>query len=244
MNGMIFAAGLGTRLAPLTDNRPKALVEVGGRPLLAHAIEHFRQAEIRRIVINVHHFAQQIKDYISANASHWPDTELIISDESDQLLDTGGGLAKALPLFNSDAVVVGNADVLCDVPLQWLIVQHKASGREATLLTKQRPSTRQLLFDADGRLSGWTNKTSGEVKMPRPADNLHESAFCGFHVIETELLKTMLPVSKFPIIDAYLQRAAEHNIGETTIPDECYWFDVGTVEKLRTAEDFLKNRQQ
>ena len=242
MNGMIFAAGLGTRLAPLTNDRPKALVEVAGRALLAHAIEHFREAGIRRIIVNVHHFAQRIIDYVSVNAAHWPDTEIIISDESDCLLDTGGGLAKALPLFDSQTIVVGNADVLCNVPLRWLVESHRKSGREATLLTKQRPSTRQLLFDADGRLSGWTNKTSGEVKMPRPADNLHESAFCGFHVIETELLKTMLPVSKFPIIDAYLQRAAEHNIGETTIPDDCYWFDVGTPEKLQTAENFMRQQ--
>lgn len=241
---MIFAAGLGTRLAPLTNERPKALIEVDGKPLLEYAIEHFRDSNIQRIVINVHHFAQQIKDYIAQNASRWSNIEIYISDESDMLLDTGGGLVKALPLFDdSEPIVVGNADVLSNAPLKWLIEQHKNSGREATLLTKVRNSTRQLLFDENHRLSGWINKTTGEQKMPRQVDNLHESAFCGFHVINPDLLKTMLPVRKFPIIDAYLQLAANHNIGEELLTNDYYWFDVGTPEKLQVANDFMKGNK-
>ncbi len=245
MNAMIFAAGLGTRLAPLTDTMPKALVRVGGRPLLEHSIDHFVTCGAQRIVVNVHHFAQHIVDYVRENAQRWPSATILISDESDELLDTGGGLAKALALFdNGEPIVVGNADVLCNAPLGDLLAKHKSSHAEATLVTRQRNSTRQLLFDNDGRLAGWVNKTTGERKEPRPTEGTHESAFCGFHIVEQSLVRRMLPVRKFPIIDAYLGLAAEHVIRQVDLASEYYWFDVGTPEKLAAAEEFVASDQE
>lgn len=240
MQGMIFAAGLGTRLAPLTNTRPKALVEVCGRPLLEHAIERFCASGVTTIVINVHHFASQIKDYVQENAHRWSDVHLYISDESDELLDTGGGLVNALHFFAPDEpIVVGNADVLCDIQLDKYVELHKISKRDATLITRKRDSTRQLLFDDNQRLCGWINKTTGEQILPREASNMHESAFCGFHIIQPSLVKTMMPVRKFPIINAYLERVSQYNIGEESLDQNCYWFDVGTIEKLQTAEKIL-----
>lgn len=246
MNGMIFAAGLGTRLAPLTNTQPKALVKVGGKPLLEHAIEQFVKGGVTTLVINVHHFPDQIIAYVNANKHRWPQTNILISDESDFLLDTGGGLVKALQMFPDDKpIVVGNADVLCDVPIDWLYAEHVKSGHSATLLTRKRNSTRQLLFDANGRLSGWRNLTSGEERLPRLKDvetsSLHESAFCGFHVIEQGLVRFWLPVRKFSIIDAYLNVASDDKIYEEYLSSEYYWYDVGTVEKLKTAEEFYSS---
>jgi N-acetyl-alpha-D-muramate 1-phosphate uridylyltransferase len=242
LNGMIFAAGLGTRLAPLTNDRPKALVELCGKPLIAYAIDHLYHAGVTLLVVNVHHFANQVIQYLNANAAHWPNMQIIISDESDMLLDTAGGLAKALPLFNPQCpIVVANADVLSNAPIGAMLTAHKQSGHMATLLTKQRNSTRQLLFDASGRLSGWTNKTTGQLKLPRNVDNLHESAFGGFHIIEPQLINSWLPAHKLPIIDGYLSLAAQCNIGECQINNGYYWFDVGTPEKLAVAQEFIKS---
>ncbi len=243
MNGMIFAAGLGTRLAPYTDNKPKALVEVGGKPLLEHAIEQFVQGGVKTLVINVHHFAEQIKQYIETNRQRWPETTIHISDESDFLLDTGGGLVKALDLFGNDRpIVVGNADVYCNMSISWFYDLHLHSGNSATLLTQERNSTRQLLFDENGRLSGWRNKQTGDEILPRikevETSTLHESAFCGFHVIEQGLIRFWLPVHKFPIIEAYLKVAADDRIGEVPLASNRYWFDVGTPEKLNAANKF------
>ena len=169
MNGMIFAAGLGTRLAPLTDTRPKALVEVGGVPLLSRAIDHLADAGVDHIVVNVHHFANQVVGFIDDNKAKWK-ADVVVSDESDLLLDTGGGLVKALSLFPDDGpVVVGNADVVCNAPLARLIQSHVSNGDDATLMTSGRTSTRHLLFDADGLLCGWEDVKSRKRRDARSA---------------------------------------------------------------------------
>lgn len=243
MDGLIFAAGLGTRLAPLTNTQPKALVNLNGRPMLEHAIENFVRCGARRIAVNVHHFATMVERYIRDNAARWPNVEFYISDESRLLLDTGGGLVKAAELLDGDEpIVVGNADVYSNAPLDQLLDFHLRSGRMATLLTRTRNSTRQLLFDADGRLSGWVNKTTGETRLPRPVDNLSEAAFCGFHVVERQLIRAMGEVRPFPIIGAYLDCAAQYNIGRMNLDKQYYWFDVGTVEKLAAAEQFARQQ--
>ncbi|MBR6249588.1 MAG: NTP transferase domain-containing protein [Bacteroidales bacterium] len=243
MNAMIFAAGLGTRLAPLTNTRPKALVEINGKPLLQYAIENFVEGGATQIVINVHHFAEQIITYVNTHKNLCRGVDFVISDESELLLDTGGGLANALQYFaNDEPIAIGNADVLSNAPIGELYAEHVKSGRDATLITRTRNSTRQLLFDGTNRLCGWTNKTTGEVKMPRESDSLHESAFCGFHIINQDVIRDMMPVRPFPIIDAYLQCAPKFNIGEIALDSQYYWFDVGTVEKLQTATDFMNKR--
>ena len=184
---MIFAAGLGTRLKPMTDTMPKALVPVGGKPLLDIVLERLHQQGYNRFVVNVHHFAQQIVDYIKASLSS-PEGEtnvllgnevpsgavggsspqVLISDESDKLLDTGGGLKKAAPLFSDDEpILIHNVDILDNVDYNWFRRQHE-DDEDAVLLVSRRKTKRYLLFDSAMRLMGWINLESGEVKSPFP----------------------------------------------------------------------------
>lgn len=238
MNGMIFAAGLGTRLSPITDNKPKALVEVGGKPLLWHAINNFYNHGIRYIVVNVHHFPSQIIDYLQTVS--WDGLKIAISDESDTLLDTGGGLVNARKLFMPhEPVLIGNADVLSNADLSHMMQFHKQHKPLVTLMTMQRPSTRQLVFNHDGLLSGWVNHQNGDRITARNEQNTHESAFCGFHIVEQAFIDMLPQEGAFPIMDAYLSRAAEVAIRESVMPPRCHWFDVGTVDKLEIAETFM-----
>lgn len=173
MQAMIFAAGLGTRLRPLTDKMPKALVEVDGKPLIEHVIEKLRKSGFTSIVVNVHHFSNQIIDYLNA---HDFGVDIRISDETDKLLDTGGGLRKAAHLFNPDEqVLIHNVDILSNADLRTfyeqgpLMTNYATGGKmkaAATLLVSWRKTKRYLLFDADMRLVGWTNIETGEVKSP------------------------------------------------------------------------------
>ena len=170
---MIFAAGLGTRLRPLTDTMPKALVPVGGKPLLAHVIERLQTAGYERLVINVHHFADQIEQYLRAHQNFGLD--IAVSDEREQLLDTGGGLKKAATLFDDDEpILIHNVDILDNVDYEWLRRQH-LPDEDAVLLVSRRKTKRYLLFDNAMRLMGWTNTETGEVRSPYPW--LRESEF-------------------------------------------------------------------
>lgn len=171
---MIFAAGLGTRLKPLTDKKPKALVEVGGEPLLKHVILRLKNAGFTRTVVNVHHFSRQIIDYLKANEDFG--LEIVVSDESVELLDTGGGMKKAAPLFDADSqILIHNVDILSNVDLERFYTEapkmhNYGSGdwldASATLLVNWRKTSRYLLFDEQMRLVGWTNIETGEVKSP------------------------------------------------------------------------------
>lgn len=242
MNGMIFAAGLGTRLAPLTASRPKALVEVGGRPLLHHALDAMARAGVGCVVVNTHHFASQIVDYIGRNRHKWR-TDIVVSDESAQLLDTGGGVAKALPLFPDDEpIALYNADVLTDAPLGDLIASHRKSGHDATLQTSPRPSTRHLLFDTDGRLCGWEDVKNGKTLRARDAEVAFREAFNGIHVVEQRLIRAFGTPRPLPIVSAYLGLAEEFRIVRQPISERHYWFDVGTMEKLARAQKALEER--
>ncbi len=225
MNGMIFAAGLGTRLAPLTSTRPKALVEVCGETLLGRAISHLAEAGVDHIVVNVHHFAHLVVDFINANRAKWP-ADVFISDESDLLLDTGGGLVKALPLFPDDGpIVVGNVDVVCDAPLGLLVDTHVRSHNDATLMTSSRHSTRHLLFDADGLLCGWEDVKNNRRRDVRSARAVYCEAFNGFHVIEQGLVRSFMPEGAdphpLPVISAYLNAASDYRICRSPIPQGC-----------------------
>ncbi len=240
INGMIFAAGLGTRLSPLTDSKPKALVEVAGKPLLWHAINHFYSYGVRYIVVNVHHFANQVIDFLAE--IDFDGLEIVVSNESSQLLDTGGGLAYAQKLFKPDMpVLVGNADVFSNAPLDKMIDAHRKNKSDVTLMTMQRSSARQLVFNSEGLLAGWINHESGKRIVARDCANTHEAAFCGFHIIEPAFLDRLQPNRVFPIMDAYLDNAATCAISEFVMPPGYYWFDVGTVQKLETVERFVGN---
>ena len=239
MQAMIFAAGLGTRLKPLTDRIPKALVSVGGEPLLKRVIFQLKDAGFTRIVVNVHHFSQQIIDYLRENNNFGMDIR--ISDESDKLLETGGGIKKAWPLFDqTEPILIHNIDILSNVNLQKF---YQNAPLAARLLVSERKTKRYLLFDDTMRLVGWTNIETGEVKSPYPGLNPKDYqmyAFSGIHMVAPSLFPLMEEEpDKFPIMDFYLRHCDKVRI-EGYVKNDLKLMDVGKQETLKEAEAFLK----
>lgn len=226
---MIFAAGLGTRLKPLTDTMPKALVTVGGMPLIWHVIMKLKAAGYERIVVNVHHFAQQIVDYLAANGNFGLDIR--ISDETGGLLETGGGIRKALPLFDqSSPILIHNVDILSNLNLAAL------PADETVLVVSERKTKRYLQFDDTMRLVGWKNIETGEVKG-REARSL---AFSGIHVLGPSMFPLLEDwPQRFPIMDFYLAVCNQQLIRGY---EACNLrlLDVGKLDTLEQAELFLK----
>jgi NDP-sugar pyrophosphorylase family protein len=260
---MILAAGLGTRLKPLTDTMPKALVKVGGQPLLWHVIQKLKAAGYGRIVVNVHHFAQQIEDYLQQNDNFG--LNIAISDEREQLLDTGGGLKKAQTLFEPDEpILIHNVDILDNVSYEWFHRQHQPE-EDAVLLVSRRKTKRYLLFDNAMRLMGWINRETGEIKSPFPwlreaeltiddslqvipltshllplTSKLYAFAFSGIHSFSPRLFPLMdrFP-DKFSIIDFYLSVChRSHIVG--LVKDDLKLIDVGKLDSLSEAEKFIE----
>ena len=244
---MILAAGLGTRLKPLTDNMPKALVPVGGTPLLDRNIRRLMSQGYNRFIVNVHHFAQQIIDHV-AQQDYAPLVHF--SDETDQLLETGGALKKAQGLFTSDEpVLIHNVDILDNVDYEWLSRQHQ-DDEDAVLLVSRRKTQRYLLFDNAMRLMGWKNVATGEVKSPyeyvrrtglsQHGEPLNMFAFSGIHSFSPRLFPLMnrFP-DRFSIIDFYLSTCHRAHIVGLHKPD-LRILDVGKLDSLSQAEDFLK----
>jgi NDP-sugar pyrophosphorylase family protein len=231
---MIFAAGLGTRLKPLTDHMPKALVSVGGEPLLKRVIFRLKDAGIERIVINVHHFSEMILDYLKEN--HNFDMDIRISDESSMLLETGGGIKKAAPLFDKEQpVLIHNCDILSNVDLAQFYDFHGSAA--ATLLVSERKTKRYLVFDKDMKLVGWTNIETGEVKGEKANRLL---AFSGIHVFHPSLTPLLADwPERFPIMDFYLKACGDHLIRGYEARD-LQLLDVGKLDTLDHAESFIK----
>ena len=227
---MIFAAGLGTRLKPLTDTMPKALVRVGGQPLLWHVIMKLKAAGYERIVVNVHHFAQQIIDYLQANNNFGIDIR--ISDETGGLLETGGGIKKALPHFDPEApILIHNVDILSNLDLNSLPVD------TPLLVVSSRPTKRYLQFDDSMRLVGWKNIETGEVKGREG----HPLAFSGIHVFHPSLAPLLADwPERFPIMDFYLKSCASHVIKGVEVKD-LRLMDVGKLDTLHDAEVFIES---
>ena len=261
MQSMIFAAGLGTRLKPLTDRIPKALVRVGGKPLIEYVLKNLVAAGSKRIVVNVHHFANQIIEYVQQNDFG---VDICVSDETEMLLDTGGGIKNAAPFFNtSEPVLIHNVDILSNVDLRALYnyaceaeIEQKV---DAVLLVSLRKTKRYLIFNKDMRLVGWTNVDTGEVKSPyetlheltftQPYDNNNVTneqygytlfAFSGIHVIGNKVFEAMNEYSaKFPIMDFYLQYAKDlHFVGK--VKNNLKLMDVGKLDTLAEADAFVK----
>lgn len=242
MKALVFAAGLGTRLRPLTDNRPKALVEVAGKPLLAHVLERLSRAGFKQVVINVHHFGDQIIRYIARHPVEGMDIR--ISDERELLLDTGGGIRKAGRAFTPDGqpFLVHNVDIFSSLDLADFYRTHQAH-EGATLLVSRRKTSRYLLFHpTEGRLMGWTNVQTGEVKSPYPhlrPEDCTPLAFAGIHLFHPTLLPLMEPFGeRFSIIDFYLSVADKVPILAAPQPG-LQLIDVGKPETLAEAERFL-----
>ncbi len=240
MQAMIFAAGLGTRLKPLTDHMPKALVRVGGEPLLKHVVVQMKNAGFTHIVVNVHHFADQIEEYLAAQQNFGIDIR--ISDERRQLLNTGGGIKKARPLFDStEPILIHNVDILSNVDLRSFYAQ--AHG-DATLLVSERQTKRYLLFapDEGHRLMGWTNVETHEVRSPHTGlnpDSCERYAFSGIHVFSPRLFPLLDPwPDEFGIIDFYLGTCAGHDINGYAWPG-LRLMDVGKQDTIAQADHFL-----
>lgn len=236
---MIFAAGLGTRLKPLTDTMPKALVRVGGKTLLEHVVERLKGAGFEHIVVNVHHFSGMIVDYLRRNNDFGIDIR--VSDETPALLDTGGGIKHAASLFDSDMpVLIHNVDIFSDINLTELYCAGMAS--DATLLVSRRKTSRYLLFDDDMTLVGWTNIETGEVRSPYAGLDVSKCwmyAFSGIHVFSPRLFSLMdtFP-DKFGIMDFYLKICDKINI-RGMVKDGLRLMDVGKTDILSDAEAFL-----
>ena len=237
---MIFAAGLGTRLKPLTDSMPKALVKIGGEPLLWHVVMKLKAAGYERIVVNVHHFAQQIVDYLQQNGNFGIDIR--ISDETSGLLETGGGIRKALPLFDADSpVLIHNVDILSNLDLGELTQVEQAP--DALLVVSRRQTKRYLLFDEETILDGWTNIESGEVKSPYKGldpSAMRQLAFSGIHVIWPRVFPLLESMpERFGIIDFYLKYCHQCAFLGYEKKD-LQLMDVGKLETLDQAEKFFK----
>ena len=238
---MIFAAGLGTRLKPLTDTMPKALVRVGDKSLLQIQIEKLRKAGFERIVVNVHHFASQIIEFLKTYDSK--DIELYVSDESECLLDTGGGLKHASPLFDqSSPVLIHNVDILSNARLDSLY--EASSSADALLLVSKRPTSRYLLFDDEMRLVGWTNIKTNEIKSPyqiKDIAGLNAYAFSGIHCFSPCLFDFMSSwPDRFSIIDFYLDACSNACI-RGVVQSDLRMLDVGKVSTLSEAESFQQS---
>ncbi len=238
MKAMVFAAGLGTRLRPLTDTRPKALVEVLHTPLLEIAIRRLIFFGCRDIIVNIHHFGEQIVEFLQRKDFFGIHIE--ISDERNLLLDTGGGLKKAAWFLGDAPFILLNADVLSNIDLGALYQTHLNSGAMATLAVRHRPSSRMLLFDETGQLCGWKNGQTGEEKWARPAHTSPQAwSFSGIQVLDPSFF-TFFPTDRtvFSIIDTYLAAAESEKI--LAYPhDSDIWLDVGRPEQIEKAEAVL-----
>lgn len=252
-HALIFAAGLGTRLKPLTDTMPKAMVPINGKPLVQILIEKLKAIGVTEIVINVHHFAQQIIDFVEANDSFGIDIKF--SDETDMLLETGGGLKKAASLFsNDDPILVHNVDILSNADLHKFydeasFIAHAVGLAPTTrnvmgayMLVSWRETQRYLLFDDDNNLVGWTNIATGQVKSPYKdldVNKYHKYAFSGIQVFNPEILGYMDEwEGKFSIIDFYLSICDKVQI-KCCPSDNLHLLDVGKLDTIAKAEQFL-----
>ena len=239
---MIFAAGLGTRLKPLTDTMPKALVPLAGKPLLQWQVEKLRDAGITDIIVNVHHFPDMIIDTIRQNEG-WG-CDIMISDERDQLLDTGGGLRKITPLRLSpqgervnEPILACNVDILSNIDIPSLIARYEESGI-SQLVVSDRQTQRYLCFDVQNQLCGWTNMATGELKG---TDGRH-LAFSGMQILSPEVLARLkeMQESKFSMIDFYLKVMGEVEL-KAYVPKDYRMMDVGKIDQIEEAERFAKS---
>jgi MurNAc alpha-1-phosphate uridylyltransferase len=233
MKAMIFAAGLGTRFKPWTDMHPKALALVNGKSLLQRNIEYLQQYGITEVIVNVHHFAEQVIDSIEKNKG-WGST-ITISDEKNEVLETGGGLKKANSYFDESPFIVINADVLTDLDLNAMIVYHQLHKPLATLAVTNRQTSRYFLFDNNNDLCGWRNSKTNEEKISRQKKDLIEKAFCGIHIIDPKIFSLIKQNGKFSIVDVYLD-LSKTEIIKGFDHSGSKFVDVGKPESVTIAE--------
>jgi len=242
MRAMILAAGLGTRLKPLTDNLPKALVRINNQTLLELLIKKLAASGFDKIIINVHHFADQITDYLSANKNF--NVDITISDETGELLDTGGGLKKASWFFNDrKPFIVHNVDNISSIDLDKLYRFHTQNKSAATLAVRNRKSSRYFLFNNEFQLCGWKNEKTSVVKYSRENESgLNQFAFSGIQVIDPNIFELMPHRKVFSLVDVYLRISSKKKV-TGYLHDEDGWIDVGKPENLTKAETLLKKKK-
>jgi len=244
MRAMILAAGLGTRLRPLTDNRPKALVEVAGRTLLEITLARLRAFGIREVVINVHHFADMMVEYLKANDNFGMRVEL---SREDMLLDTGGGLKKAAWFFHEslgaeEPFLLHNVDVVSNIDFDRMLRFHVNHRALATLAVQNRETSRYLLFDAQSQLCGRRFGHDRPDELVRPSAQVQTLAFCGIHVISSRLLSQITEAGVFSIIATYLRLARQGERILGCAADQYYWRDLGRPENLAAVEQDLQQK--
>ncbi len=246
MKGMIFAAGVGSRLKPWTDSHPKALVEVGGKPIIANVIDKFLAHGVTSIIINVHHFASQIVDYVR---SAYPEADITFSDETAHLLDTGGGLRKVLPILGNEPVFIHNADIYTDFDIDRMIAAHERSSADVTLLVASRETSRYFLFDNEHSLVGWRNiKTGDEILKADNCDEAEMLAFGGVHIVSPVAYSLLERYASndtpFSITNFYIDNCRELKIKAFITPQDSAWFDVGRPETLERARAYCAENTQ
>lgn len=236
MKAMILAAGLGTRLKPFTDNHPKALAIVNNRTILERNIRFLAFFGIKEIIINVHHFAGQIIDFIKINNGFGSD--ILFSDETNEVLETGGGIKKARWFFEKDTepFVVMNVDILTDLNLKKMILQHEENNSLATLAVTSRETSRYFFFDKSGILCGWQNIKTGEKKISRVVSEYVEKAFSGIHIISPNIFPLIKMEGKFSMVDVYLELSKTHTIASFDHSNSKF-IDVGKPESILKAEE-------
>ena len=238
MKALLLAAGLGTRLKPVTDHIPKALVTVNGLTLLERNIQYLRQNGIDEVVVNVHHFADQIEQSIRANRDL--DGKVFISDERAAVLETGGGLLHAAHFFRGEAqFVVMNVDILTNLDLRTMIAEHRRTSALGTLAVMDRPSSRQLLFDENMALCGWKNNNTGEERIARQTQTVLPFAFSGIQVLSAQILDQIPFTGNFSLIDVYLHLAQNEVLkGYDHTGD--HLIDVGKPDAIAKAAMIFK----
>jgi len=236
---MIFAAGLGSRLKPYTESLPKALVPVAGIPMIEILVKHLQKQGITDIIVNVHHFAEQVIAFLEQNKNF--DVNIAISHEEELLLDTGGGLKKAAWFFNDKKpFLVQNVDVISDLNYPEMLAIHSDSGAIASLAVSNRETSRYFLFDDAMQLCGWENTKTGVQKIVRSnALNLRRFAFSGIHIIDPSIFSYMNQKGKFSIVDTYLELATTNKIKGFEHNAE-NWLDMGKPDELVKAEIILR----
>lgn len=231
---MLFAAGLGTRLKPFTNNHPKAMALVNGKPLLGHNLQYLKNNGIEKIIINIHHFGNQIFDYVKSNDFG---LEIVISDETDEVLETGGGLVKAKELLGNQPFLVMNVDILTNLKLQAFFEDYLSLKPLAMLAVSKRSSSRQLFFDDNKQLMGWKNFTSNEIIGE--VEGFKFFAFSGIHIIDPQIFSFIQEKGKFSIMTTYLNLMNNQRILGYEHSDDLL-IDVGKPEAILEAEKFFK----
>jgi len=236
MKAMIFAAGLGTRFKPWTDKHPKALAVINGKSLLQRNIEYLQQYDITDVVVNVHHFADQVVNAIE-KAKGWG-SNITISDERDEVLETGGGLIKAKNFLDNDTFLTLNVDILTDANLKYFLASHQQENSLITLAVTDRKTSRYLLFNKYNRLCGWRNTKTGEEKIVLKAKDIFEKAYSGLAIFEPSVFNLVSLTGKFSLIDLYLALAHDNKIAGFN-HSESKLLDVGKPESVAMAEEIF-----